>query len=227
MFSRKVIKNNFKALKNNFYFYSNNKFPVVFYHSIFDKTKNNRFTKSNNRLIGNIGNKYIFQRTSRKEYFKKTYFLNIPRNPNFYEVLGLEKNCTNEQIKQTYFKLAKLYHPDVNKDLGSDDRFKSITLAYEAIGDPKNRELYDACLVNDPALKEWNFWDEEENLSGKQREKYKRDSNTNTNYRNDNGSNFWREQREDFEEKFYNDYSNIFNNGYKPPPTPKGDDIIV
>jgi molecular chaperone DnaJ len=60
-----------------------------------------------------------------------------------YQVLGLDKTATDEQIKKAYRRLAKTYHPDVNKEPGAEDLFKQIQSAYETIGDPQKRQNFD------------------------------------------------------------------------------------
>ena len=52
---------------------------------------------------------------------------------DYYEVLGVSKNATPDEIKKAYRKLAMKYHPDVNKDPGAEDKFKEINEAYEAV----------------------------------------------------------------------------------------------
>jgi molecular chaperone DnaJ len=64
-------------------------------------------------------------------------------NANYYEILGIDRSASPEAIKQAYRKLAREYHPDNNKALESEERFKSISEAYEILIDPENRRLYD------------------------------------------------------------------------------------
>lgn len=62
---------------------------------------------------------------------------------DYYEVLGVDKTSSQEQIKKAYRKLAMKYHPDVNKEPGAEDRFKEINEAYEVLGDEAKRKNYD------------------------------------------------------------------------------------
>jgi DnaJ-class molecular chaperone len=62
---------------------------------------------------------------------------------NPYTVLGVERTADNDAIRKAYRKLAKKYHPDVNKDPKAEAKFKEINAAYEAIGEPEKRALYD------------------------------------------------------------------------------------
>jgi len=64
---------------------------------------------------------------------------------DFYDVLGVGKGADKGEIKKAYFKLAKRYHPDTNKDdTSAADKFKEATEAYEVLSDEKQRELYNA-----------------------------------------------------------------------------------
>ena len=64
---------------------------------------------------------------------------------DFYEVLSVGKGADKGDIKKAYFKLAKQYHPDTNKDdKAASDKFKEATEAYEVLSDEKQRQLYDA-----------------------------------------------------------------------------------
>src|SRR4030042_5418775 len=62
---------------------------------------------------------------------------------DYYEVLGVQKNATKDQIKDAYRKLALKYHPDRNKDAGAEDKFKEISEAYAVLSDDQKRQTYD------------------------------------------------------------------------------------
>ncbi len=62
---------------------------------------------------------------------------------DYYAVLGVPKDASPEDIQKAYRKLARKYHPDVNKDAGAEARFKGISEAKEVLGDPEKRKKYD------------------------------------------------------------------------------------
>lgn len=72
---------------------------------------------------------------STKDYLEKDY----------YKVLGVAKTASQEEIKKSYRKLARKYHPDANKgDAEAEDRFKEVSEAYDVLSDEKRRKEYDA-----------------------------------------------------------------------------------
>ncbi|MFE1788277.1 DnaJ C-terminal domain-containing protein [Streptomyces sp. NPDC059525] len=62
---------------------------------------------------------------------------------DFYEVLGVSRTASQDEIQQAYRRLARKNHPDVNKDPGAEERFKDLNEAYSVLSDPKTRARYD------------------------------------------------------------------------------------
>jgi len=69
---------------------------------------------------------------------------------DYYAILGVPKNATQEEIKRAYKRLARQHHPDVNKSPGAEARFKEINEAYAVLSDPEKRKIYDTYGTTTP-----------------------------------------------------------------------------
>lgn len=64
-------------------------------------------------------------------------------NKSLYDTLNVSQNASSDEIKKAYRKLARKYHPDINKEKGAEEKFKEINAAYEILSDEKKRAQYD------------------------------------------------------------------------------------
>ena len=62
---------------------------------------------------------------------------------SLYDTLEISENASNEEIKKAYRKLARKYHPDINKDPGAEEKFKEVNAAYEVLSDENKKAQYD------------------------------------------------------------------------------------
>ncbi len=69
---------------------------------------------------------------------------------DYYEVLGISKTASEDEIKKAYRSLAKKYHPDVSKEPNAEEKFKEVQKAYDCLSDPSKRENYDRYGTEDP-----------------------------------------------------------------------------
>ena len=71
------------------------------------------------------------------------YTKNTMKANDYYEILGVGRNASEEEIQRAYRKLARKYHPDVSKDKNAEKKFKEVNEAREVLKDPEKRKLYD------------------------------------------------------------------------------------
>ena len=61
-------------------------------------------------------------------------------NNSLYDTLGVSKTASADEIKKAYRRLARKYHPDINKEKGAEEKFKEINAAYEILSDENKRK---------------------------------------------------------------------------------------
>ena len=69
---------------------------------------------------------------------------------DYYEILGINKNATDEEIKKAYRTMAKKYHPDVSTEPNATEKFKEVQKAYDCLSDPEKRRNYDTYGTEEP-----------------------------------------------------------------------------
>lgn len=85
---------------------------------------------------------------------------------DYYKILEVDRNATEEEIKKSYHRLMKKYHPDLNKNAADEQKTKEINEAYEILGNPEKRIAYDAGFNENNKEDDFNF----ESLSKEQKE---------------------------------------------------------
>ncbi len=68
----------------------------------------------------------------------------MPQKRDYYEVLGVGRSASDDDIKRAFRRLAKQYHPDANSgDTSASEKFKEVGEAYQVLSDPEKRQMYD------------------------------------------------------------------------------------
>jgi len=83
----------------------------------------------------------------------------MKKHKDYYSILGVDKNASEEEIKTAYRTLAKQFHPDINKDKDAEEKFKDISNAYEMLTDPKKKQQYDSPNFSDSIFFDSTFSD--------------------------------------------------------------------
>ena len=81
----------------------------------------------------------------------------MAENKSLYDTLGISKDASSDEVKKAYRRLARKYHPDINKEAGAEDKFKEINAAYEILSDENKRKQYD--MYGDAMFGGQNFGD--------------------------------------------------------------------
>ncbi|XP_019436733.1 PREDICTED: uncharacterized protein LOC109343064 isoform X2 [Lupinus angustifolius] len=98
------------------------------------------FGFSLNKTLHTHNPSFVFS-TTRNRF--RVSVISAKAGTDYYSTLNVSSNATLQEIKSSYRKLARKYHPDMNKSPGAEDKFKEISAAYEVLSDDEKRSLYD------------------------------------------------------------------------------------
>lgn len=124
---------------------------------------------------------------------------------DYYEILGVSRSATSEEIRRAYRKRARKYHPDVNKSAKAETKFKELNEANEVLKDREKRKQYDMYGEN------WRYAAENHGGSQGDYQYYHHENNFHNTYGDNNG------YSTDNSGQFDDFFNNIFNNNYSKP----------
>ena len=84
-----------------------------------------------------------------KRLFRETAMASMT-DKDYYAILGVSSDASTDDIRKSFQKLARTYHPDINKEPGAEEKFKEISEAYAVLSDPEKRKRYDAMRSGAP-----------------------------------------------------------------------------
>lgn len=84
----------------------------------------------------------------------RLYLTVVDHNKDYFKILGVDRNCSNDKIKQSYYRLSKVYHPDINQTDLAVKKFHEISEAYEILTTPSLRLQYDSLCTRTPVYNE-------------------------------------------------------------------------
>ncbi|XP_073158732.1 uncharacterized protein [Henckelia pumila] len=136
-------------LSQNYYFSSIHSNPakpnIVFCNSRnpSPKFRNLGFSSTVFPSVKGISTNFGYRRHQRRGRFASFVAAKTTSSSDYYSVLNVGRSATLQEIKSSYRKLARKYHPDMNKEPGAEEKFKEISAAYEVLSDDEKRSAYD------------------------------------------------------------------------------------
>ncbi|XP_023026339.2 dnaJ-like protein 60 isoform X2 [Leptinotarsa decemlineata] len=117
------------------------------YHNVTKRIQNVYIIKSNSKKILKIhSDMYTFHNISKKA-LKINRFFSTSRFRNHYDTLNVKRDCSAKEIRDSFIKLSKEHHPDLNKNLNAHEKFLEINEAYKILSNTESRRSYDLGLL--------------------------------------------------------------------------------
>lgn len=94
----------------------------------------------------------LLSSSSRKKRTKRLSVSKLGKTPDYYNVLKINDDANENEVKTAYFKLSKKYHPDLNQDKDAAEKFRQINEAYDVLGSKDARRRYDTLIFGEDHL---------------------------------------------------------------------------